>query len=155
MLDLLQIPTGRTIDVNTSNVLVSPIDSSAAKTGVRVGILADPPFAGRLLIVLDIDDFLDTVKGPATFDCVSGRGCAFSEAAMNELILGIFGDSSITLDCESGECLHYTQVPGYIRPEKPDNTVMLAVSAAAAAAVFVAACLCELSYAFQGVYTAN
>lgn len=33
---------------------------------------------------------------------------------MNELINSIFGDSYITLDCEGGECLHYSQVPGYV-----------------------------------------
>lgn len=32
---------------------------------------------------------------------------------MNGLINDIFGDKSITLDCDAGECLHYTQVPGY------------------------------------------
>lgn len=32
---------------------------------------------------------------------------------MNELIDTVFGDPYITLNCESGECLHYTQVPGY------------------------------------------
>ena len=33
---------------------------------------------------------------------------------MNDLILTFFGDNSITLDCEGGECLHYSQVPGYV-----------------------------------------
>ena len=33
---------------------------------------------------------------------------------MNELIDTIFGDVYITLKCESGECLHYSQVPGYV-----------------------------------------
>ncbi len=32
---------------------------------------------------------------------------------MNQLINDIFGDNSITLDCNSGECMHYTSVPGY------------------------------------------
>jgi hypothetical protein len=32
---------------------------------------------------------------------------------MNSLINDIFGDAYITLDCEGGECLHYSQVPGY------------------------------------------
>lgn len=32
---------------------------------------------------------------------------------MDQLINDIFGDESITLDCDSGECMHYTQVPGY------------------------------------------
>lgn len=73
---------------------------------------------------------------------------------MNQLINDIFGDNSITLDCESGECLHYTQVPGYVvssclrgfelklQPsERPDNTVAVALSAATAAVIFFAACL--------------
>ena len=62
---------------------------------------------------------------------------------MNQLINDIFGDGAITLDCESGECLHFTQVPGYKRPEKPDNSAMVALSAALAAAVFIVACLRE------------
>ena len=33
---------------------------------------------------------------------------------MNDLIETFFGDGYITLQCESGECLHYSQVPGYI-----------------------------------------
>lgn len=60
---------------------------------------------------------------------------------MNQLINDIFGDKSITLDCESGECLHYTQVPGYITPEKPDNRSLVALSAAGAAVIFILACL--------------
>lgn len=32
---------------------------------------------------------------------------------MNDLIDTMFGDRYITLQCDSGECLHYSQVPGY------------------------------------------
>lgn len=65
---------------------------------------------------------------------------------MNDLILTFFGDGYITLDCQSGECLHYSQVPGYVvcvmpivihtmlrslqSPPKQDNTRFLALSAA-------------------------
>lgn len=64
---------------------------------------------------LDIGDFLkEEIKGPATFSCKSGAGCKFEEPAMNDLIDSIFGDSFITLQCDGGECLHYSQVPGYI-----------------------------------------
>lgn len=35
------------------------------------------------------------------------------EPEMNNLIQSIFGDAFIGLDCQSGECLHYTQVPGF------------------------------------------
>ncbi len=62
----------------------------------------------------DIDDFLSQeVTGPASFNCEEGKGCSFEEPAMNQLINDIFGDNSITLDCSSGECMHYTTVPGY------------------------------------------
>lgn len=64
---------------------------------------------------------------------------------MNGLINDIFGDPAIFLDCASGECLHYTQVPGFTRPTPPDNSVMVAISAAAAAAIFVAACVGQSS----------
>jgi hypothetical protein len=63
----------------------------------------------------DIDEFLEQeIKGPAKFSCTTGAGCKFEEPAMNVLINDIFGDRYITLECSSGECLHYTQVPGYI-----------------------------------------
>ncbi|KIL57413.1 hypothetical protein M378DRAFT_181647 [Amanita muscaria Koide BX008] len=51
---------------------------------------------------------------------------------MNDPINSIFGDSYITLECEGGECLHYSQVPGYVRPPKPDNTQWVALGAASA-----------------------
>lgn len=33
---------------------------------------------------------------------------------MNSLIETFFADRYITLQCEGGECLHYSQVPGYV-----------------------------------------
>ncbi|KAI5454303.1 FAD-dependent urate hydroxylase [Naganishia albida] len=91
---------------------------------------------------VNIDDFLsEEVKGPATFQCNSGKGCSFEEPAMNGLINDIFGDRSITLDCNSGECLHYTQVPGYQRPEPPNNSLWVGLSAGLAATVFLLASL--------------
>ncbi|TFK27959.1 ATP-dependent permease [Coprinopsis marcescibilis] len=82
---------------------------------------------------VDIGEFLtESIRGPATFSCKTGQGCRFEEPAMNDLIESIFGDGYITLSCEGGECLHYTQVPGYERPPKPDNTLWLALSTAGA-----------------------
>ena len=54
---------------------------------------------------------------------------------MNQLINDIFGDSYITLTCEGGECLHYSQVPGYVSPPKPDNRRWIALSVAGAGLV--------------------
>jgi hypothetical protein len=65
--------------------------------------------------MVDISDFLtDEIRGPAKFSCKTGAGCKFEEPAMNSLILSIFGDAYISLQCEGGECLHYSQVPGYV-----------------------------------------
>jgi len=74
---------------------------------------------------------------------------------MNNLIDTIFGDAYISLTCEGGECLHYSQVPGYVvchtfssaggkanpikRPPKPDNT-MYVVMSSAGASLIVALC---------------
>jgi ABC-type multidrug transport system ATPase subunit/ABC-type multidrug transport system permease subunit len=70
---------------------------------------------------IDISDFLtETIKGPADFSCdIADRDCQFSEPSMNDLILSVFGDKFITLHCESGECLHYSEIPGYQLPNNP------------------------------------
>ena len=130
-----------TTTVRRSTARVFPVDSSAVKMEASVSLLDFPML---LALIADIDEFLDQeVKGPGSFSCVSGKGCKFSEPAMNNLINDVFGDPAITLDCDSGECLHYTQVPGYTRPVAPDNSRWVALSAALAALIFVAACLCK------------
>ncbi|KAF8525935.1 hypothetical protein BU17DRAFT_83439 [Hysterangium stoloniferum] len=89
---------------------------------------------------IDIGDFLSSeIKGPATFSCTTGQGCKFVEPAMNQLITQFFGDGYISLTCDGGECLHYTQVPGYTRPAKPNRTVWMALSAAGAGLIFLVA----------------
>jgi hypothetical protein len=90
----------------------------------------------------DITDFLkEDIRGPGKFTCASGSDCKFEEPAMNQLINDIFGDQHITLDCNAGECLHYSQVPGFKSPEKPDNSAVLAVSIALAGLIVFGACL--------------
>ena len=92
---------------------------------------------------VDIGDFLDeSIKGPATLtntrtDGGSSRdGGRFEEPAMNDLIQSIFGDEYIKLDCRSGECVHYTKVPGWTRPVKEINTPLIA-AVIAGVALFV------------------
>ncbi|ANB13836.1 putative ATP-dependent permease ADP1 [Sugiyamaella lignohabitans] len=69
---------------------------------------------------IDISDFLtETISGPGFFECDrSTKSCKFSEPSMNDLIKSVFGDPYITLECDSSECLHYTELPGYLPPEK-------------------------------------
>ncbi len=74
---------------------------------------------------IDISDFLtETIKGPGDFSCdLDKRNCKFSEPSMDDLILSVFGDSYITLHCDSGECIHYSEIPGYDIPKKPKFTL--------------------------------
>ncbi|KAJ7025747.1 hypothetical protein C8F04DRAFT_1046190 [Mycena alexandri] len=82
---------------------------------------------------VNIADFLrEEIRGPATLSCKLGSECKFEEPAINELIGEIFADPYITLDCLNGECLHSSQVPGYIRPPKPDTFKWVVLSAAGA-----------------------
>ncbi|KAF2796068.1 hypothetical protein K505DRAFT_373460 [Melanomma pulvis-pyrius CBS 109.77] len=93
---------------------------------------------------IDIGDFLDQeIKGPAEFKSIStldgkDSGSIFSEPAMNDLISSIFGDTSIFLKCNAGECLYQTEVPGYERPVKKINTPLIA-GVIAGCALFVVA----------------
>ncbi|RFU77832.1 atp-binding cassette, subfamily g white, member 2 [Trichoderma arundinaceum] len=80
---------------------------------------------------LDLTDFLDqAIKGPGRFECTQKGGgahdCAFKEPEMDNLIVSLIGDSSILLDCQAGECLYETEVPGYHRPVKQINTPLIA-----------------------------
>ena len=69
---------------------------------------------------IDISEFLvQTIKGPGDFTCnVAEKKCRFSEPSMNHLISSVFGDPYITLQCESGECVHISEVPGFDIPDK-------------------------------------
>jgi hypothetical protein len=80
---------------------------------------------------VDISEFLEKmIEGPATFSCLQEAGgknkCDFSEPEMDKLIQQMFGDTSIFLNCQSGECLYQTDVPGFQRPVKGINTPLIA-----------------------------
>ena len=101
---------------------------------------------------IDIGEFLDeAIRGPATFSSLSTEGGSpndgskFEEPEMNKLILDIFGDPSITLDCNAGECLYKTDVPGYQRPVKKINTPLIA-GVIAGCALFVVAVILLVWY---------
>ncbi|SMN19400.1 similar to Saccharomyces cerevisiae YCR011C ADP1 Putative ATP-dependent permease of the ABC transporter family of proteins [Maudiozyma saulgeensis] len=75
---------------------------------------------------IDIGEFLsETIKGPGDFTCdLENKKCVFSEPSMNDLISTIFGDPYISLKCESGECLHYSEIPGYKSPDGQGNMTL-------------------------------
>jgi ATP-binding cassette subfamily G (WHITE) protein 2 len=99
---------------------------------------------------VDITDFLDqSIKGPATFNCLQQGGgkndCTFKEPEMDKLIQMMFGDSSIFIDCQAGECLYETEVPGFEKPVKRINTPLIA-GVIAGASLFVVAVILTVWY---------
>ncbi|KAH0610287.1 uncharacterized protein H6S33_011814 [Morchella sextelata] len=98
---------------------------------------------------IDLTEFLtEGITGPATFSCDSSKSkdsCYFSEPAMNDVISSIFGDESILLDCNAGECLHKSEVPGYSRPIKTINKPLIA-GVIAGCALFILAVVLGLWY---------
>lgn len=64
---------------------------------------------------------------------------------MNDLIKSVFGDESITLKCNAGECLYKTDIPGYERPVKKINTPLIA-GVIAGCALFVVAVILLVWY---------
>lgn len=97
---------------------------------------------------VDIGDFLtEEIKGPAKMACTTSinpntglpeRNCRFLEPAMNQLISDIFGDPAIFLSCASGECVHFSEVPGFKSPAPPRRSVFWLAFSAGGAILFVA-----------------
>lgn len=101
---------------------------------------------------IDIGDFLaGSIKGPATFKTISTEGgsdedgSTFSEPQMDGLIAQFFGDDSIYINCDAGECLYKLDVPGYERPVKKINTPLIA-GVIAGCALFIVACILTIWY---------
>lgn len=99
---------------------------------------------------IDITDFLtETIRGPGFFKCdTNAKTCSFSEPSMNNLILSVFGDPYITLECNSSECIHYTEYPGYIPPIKANDTRFVIASLIGALVVLLAG-IFSLKYFFE------
>ena len=94
---------------------------------------------------IDLSDFLsEEIKGPGAFREIStGPGqssSVFTEPAMDDMISNIFGDSSISLECTSGECLYKLDVPGFEKPVKKINTPVVA-GAIAGSSIFIVVCV--------------
>lgn len=60
---------------------------------------------------------------------------------MNQLINDIFGDTYITIKCQSGECLRASEVPGFARPLEPNDKKWVIISAAVVLGVVLACCV--------------
>lgn len=108
---------------------------------------------------VDIGEFLtEMIKGPADFttqSTIGGSskdGSRFEEPAMNDLIAQIFGDEYIALACHSGECLYYTDVPGWTQPVAEINTPLVAGIIAGCALLVLAGALIAWYLARRAAY---
>ncbi|PRT54145.1 hypothetical protein B9G98_01765 [Wickerhamiella sorbophila] len=78
---------------------------------------------------IDISVWLQkSVHGPGDLRCDGDGKCEFNEPEMNKLIKFVFGDQSIQLDCDSSECVHYSEIPGWAPPESETSTLWAAIS---------------------------
>ncbi|KAK4218881.1 hypothetical protein QBC37DRAFT_305318 [Rhypophila decipiens] len=88
--------------------------------------------------------FIYEIVGPATFECTQlpgqGKKCAFKEPGLDNMVNNVFGDASILLTCDAGECLYHTEVPGYA-PHVPKINTPLIAGAIAACGLFLAAAI--------------
>ena len=112
------IATSPAMTAKKSSAAAFQVASSVEKMAVSVRKIINQtyptPTFSSCDVSLDIGEFLQQeIKGPAKFSCNSGK-CKFEEPAMNDLIDQIFGDAYISVTCDGGECLHYSQVPGYV-----------------------------------------
>ncbi|OAQ28895.1 ABC transporter [Linnemannia elongata AG-77] len=110
------------------NVKHDDVETTYKCNKIKCSCIPDRMLCGKDGSV-NIDDFLEEeIAGPADFVCTDDNKCVFQEPAMNELIMTMFGDPAIYLNCRSGECVHYTQVPGFVRPPRPDYTLAIILS---------------------------
>lgn len=122
-------------------------DEAKNSTSYKCNHMSCSCIPGRMLCgkdgSVDLGDFLkQSIQGPGGFECTSKvdgtHNCAFREPEMDKLIHQLIGDSSIFLNCQAGECLYETEVPGYKRPVKQINTPLIA-GVIAGCALFVVA----------------
>ena len=99
----------------------------------------------------------DDIKGPAGFKTTASEsgnaadGSRFDEPAMNDLIKSIFGDEAIFMQCDPGECLYHTEVPGYEKPVPKINTPLIA-GVIAGCALFIVAVVLLVWYLARRAY---
>lgn len=97
---------------------------------------------------IDISEFLtETIKGPGDFSCnLETKKCVFSEPSMNDLISTVFGDPHITLQCQSGECVHYSEIPGYQEPSKDKLSIFHIIALSATSTIVVVLTILSLVF---------
>ncbi|KAI3662011.1 hypothetical protein MP638_005459 [Amoeboaphelidium occidentale] len=115
--------------------------------------------------IIDLDNYLKDVKGPAYFDCrispdSNGGGggydggkfnCMFKEEMFVHYLGGVLGvHQAVELDCAAGECMYGYQVPDRVIPPGYSLVFMFSIIGSVVVALMVIG-LCSYSFikAFQ------
>ncbi|KAJ2775967.1 (ABC) transporter [Coemansia nantahalensis] len=66
---------------------------------------------------LDISSVLNEVEGPVDIKCHDHgfSDCYIREFIVSKTLASIIGDDAINMECSVGQCMHYSQLPGYRR----------------------------------------
>ncbi|KAJ2698789.1 FAD-dependent urate hydroxylase [Coemansia sp. IMI 209128] len=64
---------------------------------------------------LDISSVLNEIEGPVDIKCHDDgfSNCFIRESAIKRTLTSIIGDDAINMMCSVGQCVHYSQIPGY------------------------------------------
>ncbi|KAJ2887051.1 (ABC) transporter [Coemansia aciculifera] len=64
---------------------------------------------------LDISSVLNEIEGPVDIKCHDDgfSNCFIRESAIKRTLTSIIGDDAINMMCSVGQCVHYSQTPGY------------------------------------------
>ncbi|KAJ1796040.1 (ABC) transporter, partial [Coemansia sp. RSA 2399] len=69
---------------------------------------------------LDITAVLNDVEGPVDIKCHDDgfSDCYIREFMISKTLSAIIGDDAINMECSVGQCMHYSQIPGYEKPKQ-------------------------------------
>ncbi|KAJ2489355.1 (ABC) transporter, partial [Coemansia sp. RSA 2050] len=81
---------------------------------------------------LDISSVLNEIEGPVDIKCHDDgfSNCFIRESAIKRTLTSIIGDDAINMMCSVGQCVHYSQIPGYqkISHETSKSNMLVGIS---------------------------
>ncbi|KAJ1851985.1 (ABC) transporter [Coemansia sp. RSA 1822] len=90
---------------------------------------------------LDISSVLNEVEGPMNIKCHDDgfSDCYIREFKVSKTLASIIGDDAINMECNVGQCLHYSQLPSYrkVSRETSKSNMLIGVATALLTVYFV------------------
>ncbi|KAJ2200328.1 (ABC) transporter [Coemansia sp. RSA 522] len=90
---------------------------------------------------LDISSVLNEVEGPMNIKCHDDgfSDCYIRELKVSKTLASIIGDDAINMECNVGQCLHYSQLPSYrkVSHKTSKSNMLIGVATALLTVYFV------------------